>query len=185
MRPDTIGGLILPGEEKNDLLTLLGNPQTVFPLKCREIAVRGKVQKFFRFKITQPGFKDTKFLLTTLICDFPQVFRLYDDDTTFDILLKRWPRLCEANGRPEIEQKEWGQESHCDFHFLAERSSAGTAGAGVSVETGWWVEVAESMTDRAAPAVFQPRLVRLRLWIRVAHGCEESETTRSRKSCHC
>ena len=36
---------------------------------------------------------------------------------------------------------------------MAERSSAGTAGAGVSVETGWRVRVTESMADRAAPAV--------------------------------
>ena len=41
-----------------------------------------------------------------------------------------------------------------------ERSSAGTAGAGVSVETGCRVKVAGSMADRAAPAVDQPRLVR-------------------------
>ena len=40
-------------------------------------------------------------------------------------------------------------------------SSAGTAGAAVSVETGWRVRVTESMADRAAPAVVQPRLVRL------------------------
>jgi hypothetical protein len=38
--------------------------------------------------------------------------------------------------------------------------SAGTAGAGVSVETGRWVKVTQSMADRAAPAVVQPRLVR-------------------------
>jgi hypothetical protein len=44
-----------------------------------------------------------------------------------------------------------------------DRLSAGTAGAGVSVETGWRVKVTESMADRAAPAVVQPRLVRLRL----------------------
>ena len=43
---------------------------------------------------------------------------------------------------------------------MAERSSAGTAGAGVSVETGWRVKVTERMADRAAPAVDQPRLVR-------------------------
>jgi hypothetical protein len=43
----------------------------------------------------------------------------------------------------------------------AERLSAGTAGAGVSVETGWRLKVTESMADRAAPAVVQPRLVRL------------------------
>ena len=47
------------------------------------------------------------------------------------------------------------------LRLLAERSSAGTAGAGVSVETGWRVKVTESMADRAAPAVVQPRLVRL------------------------
>jgi hypothetical protein len=45
------------------------------------------------------------------------------------------------------------------LRFLAERLSAGTAGAGVSVETGWRVKVTESMADRAAPAVVQPRLV--------------------------
>lgn len=44
---------------------------------------------------------------------------------------------------------------------MAERSSAGTAGAGVNATTGWWVKVTESMADRAAPAVVQPRLVRL------------------------
>jgi hypothetical protein len=43
--------------------------------------------------------------------------------------------------------------------FSAERLSAGTAGAGVSVETGFRVKVTESMADRAAPAVDQPRLV--------------------------
>ena len=54
----------------------------------------------------------------------------------------------------------------------AERSSAGTAGAGVSVETGWRVKVTESMADRAAPAVVQPRLVRLWLirWFVVMRG---------------
>jgi hypothetical protein len=45
--------------------------------------------------------------------------------------------------------------------FLGERLSAGTAGAGVIVETGRRVKVTESMADRAAPAVVQPRLVRL------------------------
>jgi hypothetical protein len=48
-----------------------------------------------------------------------------------------------------------------DVLRLGERSSAGTAGAAVSVETGWRVKVAESVADRAAPAVVQPRLVRL------------------------
>lgn len=38
-------------------------------------------------------------------------------------------------------------------HLLAQRSSAGTAGARVSVETGWRVKATESMADRAAPAV--------------------------------
>lgn len=47
-----------------------------------------------------------------------------------------------------------------DFIYSAERSSAGTAGAGVSVGTGWRVKVTESKADRAAPAVDQPRLVR-------------------------
>ncbi len=40
-----------------------------------------------------------------------------------------------------------------------QRPSAGTAGAGVSVETGWRVKATERMADRAAPAVGQPRLV--------------------------
>ena len=44
---------------------------------------------------------------------------------------------------------------------FAQRSSAGTAGVGVSVETGWRVINTKSMADRAAPAVVQPRLVRL------------------------
>jgi hypothetical protein len=44
--------------------------------------------------------------------------------------------------------------------WLAERLSAGTAGAAVSVETGWRVKATESMADRAAPAVVQPRFVR-------------------------
>jgi hypothetical protein len=44
-------------------------------------------------------------------------------------------------------------------HELGERSSAGTAGAGVSVETGRRVKVTESIADRAAPAVDQPHLV--------------------------
>jgi hypothetical protein len=44
--------------------------------------------------------------------------------------------------------------------LFAQRLSAGTAGAGVSVETGWRVKVMENMADRAAPAVDQPRLVR-------------------------
>jgi len=47
--------------------------------------------------------------------------------------------------------------------WVVERSSAGTAGAGVSVETGWWVINSKIMADRAAPAVVQPRLVRLGL----------------------
>ena len=42
-----------------------------------------------------------------------------------------------------------------------ERSSAGTAGAGVSVETGWRVKSTEGVADRTAPAVVQTRLVRL------------------------
>lgn len=42
-----------------------------------------------------------------------------------------------------------------------QRLSAGTAGAGASLETGWLVKVTEDMADRAAPAVVQPRLVRL------------------------
>ena len=46
-----------------------------------------------------------------------------------------------------------------DAYGLPERLSAGTAGAGVSVETGRRVEVTKSMGDRAAPAVVQPRLV--------------------------
>lgn len=54
--------------------------------------------------------------------------------------------------------------------LLAERSSAGTAGAGVSVETGWWVKVTESMADRAAPAVAQPRFVRLCSLVIVFHA---------------
>lgn len=45
--------------------------------------------------------------------------------------------------------------------FVGQRQSAGTAGAGVSVETGWRVKVTESMADRAAPAVVQPRFVRV------------------------
>jgi hypothetical protein len=54
---------------------------------------------------------------------------------------------------------------------LAERLSAGTAGAGVSVETGWRVEVTKSTADSAAPAVVQPRLVRPWLWMVASHGC--------------
>ena len=52
----------------------------------------------------------------------------------------------------------------------AQRSSAGTAGAAVSVETGWRVKVTESMADRAAPAVVQPRLVRLWFVSVAGHG---------------
>jgi hypothetical protein len=39
----------------------------------------------------------------------------------------------------------------------------------VSVETGWWVINTKSMADRAAPAVVQPRLVRLGLVFRASH----------------
>ena len=46
--------------------------------------------------------------------------------------------------------------------FGGERSSAATAGAGVNVDTEWRVKVTGSMADRAAPAVVQPRLVRLK-----------------------
>jgi hypothetical protein len=46
-------------------------------------------------------------------------------------------------------------------NYSAERLSAGTAGARVSLETGWRVKVTESRADRAAPAVVQPRFVRL------------------------
>jgi hypothetical protein len=47
------------------------------------------------------------------------------------------------------------------FHLcLAQRLSAGTAGAGGSVETGWRVKVTKGKADTAAPAVVQPRLVR-------------------------
>ena len=42
---------------------------------------------------------------------------------------------------------------------VAERSSAGTDGAAVNVEMGWRVKVSESISDRAAPAVVQPRFV--------------------------
>lgn len=49
--------------------------------------------------------------------------------------------------------------------IFLQRSSAGTAGARVSVETGWRVKVAESMADRAAPAVVQSRLVRPRSFV--------------------
>jgi hypothetical protein len=45
-------------------------------------------------------------------------------------------------------------------YLINERSSAGTAGAGVSVDTGWRVKATEIMADKAAPAVVQPRLVR-------------------------
>ena len=51
-----------------------------------------------------------------------------------------------------------------------ERLSAGTAGAGVSVETGWRVKATESMADRAAPAVVQPRLVRPWWFLWFDHG---------------
>ena len=51
------------------------------------------------------------------------------------------------------------------LRFLGERLSAGTAGAGVSVETGWRVKVTESMADTAATAVDQLRLVRLLVWM--------------------
>jgi hypothetical protein len=54
--------------------------------------------------------------------------------------------------------------------IFAERSSAGTAGAGASVETGWRVKVTDSMADRAAPAVVQPRLVRRWFTISYGHG---------------
>jgi hypothetical protein len=55
-----------------------------------------------------------------------------------------------------------GSSSSLDLGIRAsaERLSAGTAGAAVSVETGWRVKVTEIMADRAAPAVVQPRLVR-------------------------
>lgn len=43
----------------------------------------------------------------------------------------------------------------------AQRRSDVTTGAGVSVKPEWRVKVTESMPDRAAPAVDQPRLVRL------------------------
>ena len=59
------------------------------------------------------------------------------------------------------------------IHSLCERLSAGTAGAGVSAETGSRVKVAESIADKAAPAVDQPRLVRP--WfpcVRRSHVCE-------------
>lgn len=49
----------------------------------------------------------------------------------------------------------------------AKRSSAGTAGAAASVEMGWRVKVTESMANRAAPAVVQPRLRRLISWGRL------------------
>ena len=51
----------------------------------------------------------------------------------------------------------------------AERLSAGTAGAGMSVEMGWRVKNTENMADSAAPAVVQPRLVRPCL-VYASHG---------------
>ena len=65
------------------------------------------------------------------------------------------------------------------LRFLAERSSAGTAGAGLSVETGRWVKVTESVADKAAPAVVQPRLVRLGWFVVCGHGSLESNDTKN------
>jgi hypothetical protein len=65
---------------------------------------------------------------------------------------------------PETHQARTASASLQIYHRSSihhERSSAGTAGAGVGADTGWRVEVTESMADRAAPAVVQPRLVRL------------------------
>jgi hypothetical protein len=53
-----------------------------------------------------------------------------------------------------------GNDAERVMPHVAERLSAGTAGAGVSVETGWRVKVTESVAERAAPAVVQPRFVR-------------------------
>jgi hypothetical protein len=51
------------------------------------------------------------------------------------------------------------QRSHAALNSVQlSRSSAGTAGAGESVETGRRLKVRESMADKAAPAVVQPRL---------------------------
>jgi len=49
--------------------------------------------------------------------------------------------------------------SHPDGELFGRTLSAGTAGAGVSDETGGRVKVTESMADIAAPAIIQPRLV--------------------------
>lgn len=57
--------------------------------------------------------------------------------------------------------------------FFCRTLSAGTAGAGVSVETGLRVKVTGSMSDTAAPAVVQPRLV-YALHGRVISGVEVS-----------
>lgn len=74
------------------------------------------------------------------------------------------PKGCKRHQEHGCEETaHWAQ-------LLGERSSAGTAGAGVSVETGWRVKVTESMADRAAPAVVQPRLVRLGLFGGGVHG---------------
>ena len=56
-----------------------------------------------------------------------------------------------------------GQNHYIHLTYLQpyQRSSAGTAGAGVSVETGWRVKSTEGVADRTAPAVVQTRLVRL------------------------
>lgn len=49
--------------------------------------------------------------------------------------------------------------SHNCFHFCL-TMRCGTAGAGVSAETGWRVKVTQSLADSGAPAVVQPHLVR-------------------------
>ena len=72
------------------------------------------------------------------------------------------PSRSSAYGRRQ-KQSPLELERHKCFYlsWYDERSSAGTAGAGESVVTGWRVKVTESMADRAAPAVVQPRLVLL------------------------
>ena len=67
---------------------------------------------------------------------------------------------CGVIHREQGSQSEDVRDAFHDVLNIAERSSAGTAGAGLSVETGWRVKVTESMADRATPAVVQPRLVR-------------------------
>ena len=87
----------------------------------------------------------------------------YEAGPTGFVLARPVPRFYSVVPPKYSPSKMIGKYHYAHLTYLQpyQRQSAGTAGAGVSVETGCRVKVTEGMADRGAPAVVQPRLVRL------------------------